>query len=334
MTILLTGGAGYIGSITNAYLQSQGFSTVIFDNSSTGHTAAIGSTPLISGDIRKPRDIEKVFLKFDIDMVIHFAALALAGESMQKPAEYYETNVMGGVHLLEMMRQHHCQHIIFSSSCSVFGYPTTLPVTETSPKDPLSVYAETKYTFEKILTRYDERFGIKHAILRYFNASGATLDGSLGEDHMPETHLIPSLLLNALGQRSTFDLYGTDYQTPDGSCIRDYIHVEDLARAHVKAMEYITKTNTSNDFNLGSGKGYSNKEIIAATEKITGKEIPVTIHPRRPGDPDAVYADPKKASSLLSWKAEYSDLETIIKTAWTWHSSHPHGFNTVRVGSS
>lgn len=334
MTVLLTGGAGYIGSITNSFLQSQGVTTVIFDNGLTGHRAAIGQTPFISGDLRKPNDIDKAFVMHSIDTVIHFGALALAGESMERPHDYYQTNVLGGLNLLEAMRHHHCSSIVFSSSCSVFGFPKTLPVTEESPKNPLSVYAESKLMFEQILHRYDSLFGIKHMILRYFNASGAALDGSLGEDHTPETHIIPKAIMTALGQQPTFHLFGNDYQTPDGTCIRDYIHVVDLAIAHEKAMNSLTHNHVSDDVNLGSGKGYSNKQVLAMVEKISGTTIPVTLHPRRPGDPDAIYANSEKAQRVLGWKAEHSDLETIIQSAWQWHSTHPQGYNTIRTGTS
>lgn len=332
--ILLTGGAGYIGSITNSLLISRGIPTVIFDNFSTGHMSAFEKTPFIVGDLKNRKDIEKVFFKYDITAVIHFAALALAGESMERPAEYYQNNILGGVNLLETMRRNKCHHIVFSSSCSIFGAPEKLPVTEDTPKNPLSVYAETKLMFEHILKRYDTIFGTKYAALRYFNASGASLDGNRGEDHLPESHIIPNAILTALKKRQTFDLYGTDYHTPDGTCIRDYIHVEDLAIAHAKALDLLTKTDTSNEFNLGSGKGYSNKEILKMIEKISGTKIPVTQHPRRPGDPDAIFADPAKAEKILGWKAEHSDLETIIKTSWKWHTNHPDGYNTVYVGSS
>jgi UDP-glucose 4-epimerase len=334
MAILLTGGAGYIGSITNALLVKQKIPTVILDNFSTGHMGAFEKTPFVSGDLKNRRDIEKVFFKYDISAVIHFGALTLAGESMERPYEYYMTNVMGGLNLLETMRRNNCHHIVFSSSCSIFGAPDKLPVTEDTPKNPLSVYAETKYMFEQLLKRYDTIFGIKYVALRYFNASGASQNGIHGEDHFPETHIIPNAIFTALKKKPVFDLFGTDYKTPDGTCIRDYIHVEDLATAHVKALEYLKKNNVSDEFNLGSGKGYSNKEVIKMIEKISGAKIPVITHPRRPGDPDAIFADPGKAQKLLGWKAEHSDLATIIKNAWEWHTKHPQGYNTMYVGSS
>ncbi len=331
MKVLITGGCGYIGSITNSFLRKRGYDTVIFDNLSTGHRQAAGNTRVITGDLLDADSIRAACKTHSFDAVIHFAALALAGESMRKPASYYRVNVQGGINLLEAMRESGCECIVFSSTCSVFGYPKTLPVTETSPKKPVSVYGESKLMFEQILARYDGLFGIKSAVLRYFNAAGALPDGSLGEDHTPETHIIPNAIHTLTGQKSVFELFGTDYDTKDGTCVRDYIHVHDLATAHEKALTYLAETHASFDCNLGSGHGYRNWEIIAAIESVSGKTVPVKILPRRPGDPDAIYADYTKAQKLLGWRPTHSTLKEIIGSAWHWHSSHPTEFNSTRT---
>lgn len=334
MTALITGGAGYIGSVTNAYLRKHGYDTVVFDNLSAGHRSAVGDTPLVTGDITRLEDIVRVFDTHTIDAVIHFAARALAGESMEKPYEYYQTNVYGGLNLLEAMRQHSCKTIVFSSTCAVYGYPDELPVTEDSPKNPVSVYGHSKLMFEQILHRYEEQFGIKSAVLRYFNAAGAMPDGSLGEDHTPESHIIPNAIKTLTGQASSFALYGTDYDTPDGTCIRDYVHVLDLADAHLRALDVLTKGGESFACNLGSGRGWSNREILQEIQRVSGKPIPVVEKPRRPGDPDKIYANHTKATHILGWEPKHSGLDEIIATAWKWHSTHPLEHNTTRSGSS
>lgn len=318
MKVLVTGGAGYIGSITVKLLKEKGFETVIFDNLSTGHEFAGDNSDLVVGDLKNREDIEKVFKTAKIDAVVHFAALALAGESMKKPYDYYQNNITGGLNLLEAMRLNNCKSIVFSSSCSVYGTPKTLPVAEDAPIHPESVYASTKRTFEEILNWYDVIYGIKSVSLRYFNASGAALDGSLGETHSPETHLIPIALEVALGKRPELSIYGNDYDTADGTCIRDYIHVLDLADAHLKAIEYLNEKKVSDVFNLGVGKGYSNNEIVGMIEKVTGRKVNKKYVARRPGDPAMIYADNSKAKQILGWEPKYSDLETIITSAWKW----------------
>lgn len=328
MAVLVTGGAGYIGSITNQFLRERGYTTIVFDNLRTGHWAAVGETAFIEGDLRNPDDIKKAFETEKIDAVIHFAALALAPESMEKPYEYYVNNIVGGLNLLEAMRTHRCQTIVFSSTCAVYGTPSTLPVSESASVHPESVYASSKRNFEEILSWYGALYGIESIILRYFNAAGAAIDGSLGEDHEPETHIIPIALSVAIGERKEFEIYGNDYKTPDGTCIRDYIHVVDLADAHVKALEYVKKNKTSDVFNLGVGRGYSNNEVVAAVEKIVGHEIPKRYSGRRKGDPAVIYADNAKAKRILGWEPRHSDLETIISSAWKWHQSHPEGYKT------
>lgn len=328
MKFLITGGAGYIGSVTNALLRSQGHETVVFDNMGNGHKEAIADTKLIVGDLRNKGDIDKVFAEETFDAVIHFAALALAGESMEKPYEYFHNNIDGGLNLLEAMRQHGCSNIIFSSTCAVYGFPKDLPVTEESPIAPASVYGVSKRNFEEILEWYEKIHKIRFARLRYFNACGATQDGTIGEDHKPETHIIP-VAIDALKKNEPFYLFGRDYHTPDGTCVRDYIHVSDLADAHLKAAEYITRENTSLTVNLGVGKGYSNMEILKAIESVTGKKMNIQDKERRWGDPDAIYADNTKARTLLGWEPKYTTIESIIETAWKWHESHPNGYKTT-----
>lgn len=326
MKILVTGGAGYIGSITNVLLGQAGFETVILDNLSTGHRQAAGKTKLLEVDLKDKAGIEKVFSENKFDAVIHFAALALAGESMERPYDYYVNNIVGTLNLLEAMRQYGCSSLVFSSTCAVYGTPEKVPVSESAPIHPESVYASSKRMAEEILSWYDKRFGIRSVMLRYFNAAGAVLDGTLGEFHSPETHIIPIALEVALGKRPQFEIYGNDYPTPDGTCIRDYIHVVDLGDAHVKALTYLQKEGKSDVFNLGVGHGYSNNEVIAAVEKVTGKTLAKKIVGRRAGDPAQIYADNTKAKQVLDWEPKFSDLETIVSSAWKWHESHPNGY--------
>lgn len=325
MKILVTGGAGYIGSHTVYLLQKQGWEVVVFDNLVYGHKEAV-NCPLIVGDLLNKNDIVGVFKNNKFDGVIHFAAYALAGESMEKPGKYFENNILGGLNLLEVMKDFGVKYIVFSSTCAVYGYPKKLPVGEEEEKKPVSVYGESKLMFEKILNWYDRIFGIKNVCLRYFNAAGALLDGSIGEDHSPETHIIPVAMEVVLGKREKFVIFGDDYNTPDGTCIRDYIHVLDLAEAHIKSLEYLKGKNQSDYFNVGTGQGYSNKEIISMIKEVTGVDFKVETGPRRLGDPDAIWADNSKIKRVLGWRPKYSDLKTIIESAWNWHKNHPRGF--------
>lgn len=326
MKILITGGAGYIGSITNRMLSDLGYQTVIFDNLSTGHKESIGNTLLVQGDLKNPADVEQVFSEHKFDAVIHFAALALAGESMQLPYEYFRNNISGGLNLVESMHKHGCTRLIFSSTCAVYGYPDTLPVRESESFKPVSVYGASKRIYEEVLEWYGKIYGIRYAFLRYFNAAGAWEDGSLGENHPLETHIIPIAIQVAQGKRKEFEIYGNDYRTKDGTCIRDYIHVMDLADAHIKAIQYLTKKDQPLVVNLGVGQGYSNLEIIEAVEKVSGSTIKTRFVPRRPGDPDSIYADNTQARSLLGWEPRFKSIESIIKTAWLWHIKHPDGY--------
>lgn len=326
MKILVTGGAGYIGSLTVKLLQEKGHEVVVFDNLVYGHKEAV-SASLVQGDLAENKEkLDKVFQDNSFEAVIHFAAYAAAGESMQNPYKYFYYNLIGGLNLLEAMVENKVKYIVFSSSCTVYGNVKKLPVSEEAPINIVNVYGETKYTFEKMLDWYDKIFGLKSARPRYFNASGAALDGSLGEDHEPETHIIPNAIKAALGQIPYFSLYGNDYPTKDGTPIRDYIHVLDLADVHLKALDYLMNGGRSDYFNVGVGRGYSNKEVVEMVKKVSGKDFEMRVLPRRSGDADAIYADNTKAKKVLGWEPKYSDLETIVKTAHLWHSTHPQGY--------
>lgn len=318
MKILVTGGAGYIGSITVKLLQEKGHEPVVFDNLVYGHKEAV-SCPLIVGDLLDKEFLFKSLENENFDAVIHFAAYALAGESMENPYKYFYNNIQGGLNLLDLMKEKKIPNIIFSSTCSIYGTPKVLPVSEAEEKKPESVYGESKLMFEKILSWYDMIYGIKHINLRYFNAAGAAPDGSLGENHDPETHIIPVAIKAAMNNQP-FNLFGDDYSTKDGTCVRDYIHVLDLAEVHMQAIKKIAETKTSDVFNLGTGNGYSNLEILEMIKKVSGINMTVVKKPRRAGDPPIIFADNTKARAELGFSPKYSDLETIVKTAWQWHN--------------
>ena len=322
MKLLVTGGAGYIGSVTVKELLRLGHKVTVFDNLVYGHKDAV-DCELIQGDL-----LDKDFLLSSIgdrqfDGVIHFAAYAYAGESMQNPYKYFHNNLESGLNLLEAMREKNIPSIIFSSSCSIYGTPETIPVNEAESKKPESVYGESKLMFETILSWYQKIHGIQYVNLRYFNASGAALDGSIGEEHDPETHIIP-LAIKAAMENKTFTVNGNDYETPDGTAIRDYIHILDLASAHILAIGKLQKEHKSDSYNLGTGKGYSNLEILNKIKEVSGRDFPIEYGPRRPGDPPQVYADNTKAVTELGWKPEHSDIETIISSAWKWHTKEKH----------
>jgi len=320
MKILVTGGAGYIGSITVKYLQSQGHDVTVIDNLSFGHKEAVSGN-LIIGDLKNKDFVFESLGKYEFDGVVHFAASALAGESMKDPYKYFNNNIQGGLNVLELMQEKNIKNIIFSSTCAIYGTPKNLPVTENESKKPESVYGESKLMFENILDWYEKVYGIKHINLRYFNAAGAALDGSLGENHDPETHIIP-IAIKAAISNTPFSLFGTDYDTEDGTCVRDYIHVEDLAIAHLQALNLLNEKGESDYFNLGAGTGYSNFQILEEIKKVSGVDFPVDIKPRRPGDPAMIYADNTKAREGLGFAPKYSDIETIVKTAWLWHTKN------------
>ncbi len=316
MKILLTGGAGYIGSITTKLLLEKGHEVTVLDNLEYGHKEAV-TCPLVINDLTDKENLFNSFKGQSFEAVIHFAAYALAGESMQNPYKYFRANIQGGLNLLELMKELKIPSIIFSSTCALYGTPDKLPVTENSPKHPESVYGESKLMFETILNWYSKLYDINYINLRYFNACGAALDASLGENHNPETHIIP-LALKAAKSNAEFTIFGNDYPTPDGTCIRDYIHVQDLAIAHLQALEKLKGDVKNDSFNLGTGNGYSNKQIVDTIKTVTGIDLKIKYGPRRPGDPPKIYADNIKAKTILGFNPQYSDLETIIKTAWEW----------------
>jgi len=319
MKILVTGGAGYIGSVTVKNLLDKGHEVVVFDSLEYGHKEAV-NCPLIIGNLLDKESIKQLD-GYNFDGVIHFAAYLQVGESMENPYKYFQNNLMGGLNLLEFMKKKDIKNIVFSSTAAIFGEPKDEFLKEDDPKSPLSVYGQSKLMFEKILEWYDRIFGMKSISLRYFNASGASLDGKLGELHDPETHIIP-VAIRKIIKNEEFSLYGTDYPTKDGTCIRDYIHVEDLAEAHILALDYLKKENKSASFNLGTRKGFSNREVLEMVEKVTGTKLKIKDAPRRPGDPPVLLADSSKAKKVLGWNPIHSDLEEIIKTAYEFLKNH------------
>jgi len=316
--IIVTGGAGYIGSHACKALAEAGFTPICFDNLSCGHKWAVKWGPLEVGDILDENRLSDVLHKYKPSAVMHFAALSYVGESVTNPLEYYRNNVIGSYSLLKNMLSHEIEKIIFSSTCAVYGNPSDIPLTEKHIKNPINPYGNTKAVVENMMEDLSLINKIKYVSLRYFNAAGADLDGEIGELHNPETHLIPLVLQTAAGSRTHIDVYGNDYATPDGTCIRDYIHVTDLADAHIKALEYLLEGGKSNIYNLGTETGYSVNEIIDQASIITGKEIATLIAPRRPGDPPSLIADSTKIRQELNWKLRYSELGSILSTAWNW----------------
>ncbi|MEI8343329.1 MAG: UDP-glucose 4-epimerase GalE [Candidatus Moraniibacteriota bacterium] len=326
MRILVTGGAGYIGSHTVRKLRQANHEIVIFDNLSSGHKNAIKDFELFEGDLANKQDLERVFSQNSFDGVVHFAGSIEAGESMTDPKRFFDNNFVCGLNLLEAMLAHNVKKIIFSSSAAVYGEPEKMPIEETDPKNPTNVYGLTKLMFEQVLDAYDHAYGLKSVALRYFNATGADPSGDIGPDHKNKTHLLTLILLTALGKRDAIKIFGTDFPTPDGTGIRDYVHVNDLADAHVLALEYLTNDNTSNKFNLGNGTGTSVLQVIEMSKKITGIDFKVIEEPRRDGDPANLFASSQKAKELLNWQPHFPEMEQIIETAWNWHSKHPDGF--------
>ena len=328
MTILVLGGAGYIGSHTVYALIEKGVDVVVIDNLETGHIEAVHEKArFYKGDIRDRAFVDSVLDKEKIDAVIHFAANSLVGESMVNPLKYYDNNVNGTKVLLQSMVGHGLDKIVFSSTAATYGEPEKVPILETDRTEPTNTYGETKLAMEKMFKWTDRAHGLKYVSLRYFNACGAHVSGKIGEAHSPETHLIPLILQVPLGQREYISIFGDDYDTSDGTCIRDYIHVTDLAQAHILAVDYLMKGNESNIFNLGNGVGFTVKEVIDTARKVTGHEIPAKIAERRAGDPARLIASSDKARQVLLWKPEHADLEEIISTAWNWHKNHPNGYN-------
>ena len=327
MAILVCGGAGYIGSHAVHQLIEKGEEVVIVDNLQTGHRGAIhAQAKFYEGDIRDCAVLDAIFTENEIEAVIHFAANSLVGESMEKPLLYFNNNVYGMQVLLEAMVRHGVDKIVFSSTAAVYGEPKRVPILEDDATEPTNTYGETKLTMEKMMKWVSRADGVRYVSLRYFNAAGALSDGSIGEDHKTETHLIPLILQVPNGKRAHITIYGDDYKTPDGTCLRDYIHVVDLADAHVLALEYLRKGGESDIFNLGNGQGFSVKEMIAAAEKATGKKIVAEIGARRAGDPAQLIASSDKARRILGWQPCFTDVEEIIATAWKWHEKHPAGY--------
>lgn len=325
-TILVAGGAGYIGSHMVALLVKRGYEVIVADNLRTGHWQAVkGAKKLYVGDLRDNAFLEQVFSENDIDGVINFAAFSLVGESVTNPLKYYGNNVEGAVSLLSAMKAHGVDKMVFSSTAATYGEPEKQPIEEHDRTEPTNPYGATKLAIENMLKWCDRAYGIRYAALRYFNAAGSDTETGIGEDHDPESHLIPLVMKTALGQRDHIGIFGEDYPTADGTCVRDYIHVNDLAEAHLLALEYLAGGGSSDVFNLGSGDGYSVKEIIETARRVTGREIKATVEPRRAGDPSVLIASNKKAAEVLGWKP-VRGLEQIISDAWAWHSRHPNGY--------
>ena len=328
-SVLVTGGAGYIGSHAVLALKRAGHNVVVLDNLSYGHRELVEEAlqvELVVGDTSDRPLLDRLFATHRIAAVMHFAAYIAVGESVADPAKYYRNNVVGTLTLLEAMVAASVNHFVFSSTCALYGVPKFVPLTEDHPQDPISPYATTKWMVERILDDFAAAYDLKSVSFRYFNASGADPDGLLGEDHNPETHLIPLVLLTALGQRQSISILGTDYPTPDGTCIRDYIHVTDLAQAHVLGLQYLLNGGSSNVFNLGNGSGFSVREVIETARQVTGRDIPVVESDRRPGDPPILVGSSDKARHVLGWQPQYADLNQILRHAWQWHQKR-HGKN-------
>ena len=327
MAILITGGAGYVGSHTVHALADCGYELAVVDNLSTGFRAAVPQgVHFYEGDIRDRAFLDGVFAAEQVEGVIHFAASSQVGESMAHPLRYYDNNLGGTRVLLERMLAHDVKNIVFSSSASVYGEPRQLPICETDPTEPTNCYGETKLAMEHMMHWAETAHGLRYVALRYFNACGARMGGGIGEAHDPETHLIPLILQVANGQRPQIAVFGTDYPTPDGTCVRDYVHVDDLARAHQLALEYLLHGGESQCINLGSGSGFSVREMIDAVRRITGHAIPVSEQPRRAGDPAVLVASIEKAAAVLGWQPQCSGLDQVIESAWAWHRTHPRGY--------
>ncbi|WJE15328.1 UDP-glucose 4-epimerase GalE [Halobacillus sp. ACCC02827] len=327
MTILVCGGAGYIGSHAVAELLDRKEKVVVADNLQKGHEPAIlEGADFYNGDLRDEAFLDRVFQENEIAAVIHFAADSLVGESVEDPLKYYDNNVYGAVALLKIMAKHGVDKIVFSSTAAVYGEPEQVPIQETDRTVPTNPYGETKLAIEKMLRWTEEAHGIKHVVLRYFNVAGADPDGRIGEDHRPESHLIPIILQVAQGKREKIMMFGDDYDTPDGTCIRDYIHVNDLVDAHLLALAKLEKSGESATYNLGNGNGFSVKEVVDAARRVTGHPIPAEVAPRRAGDPAQLVASSEKAMEELGWIPKYAGLETMIQTAWNWFQQHPNGY--------
>jgi UDP-glucose-4-epimerase GalE len=324
--VLVTGGAGYIGSHAVKALDRAGYRAVVYDNLGAGHRGAVRYGELVEGDVSDVAALRGVLRRHGIVGVMHFAAFLDVGESVREPAMYYRNNVVGALSVLEAMAAESVRHFVFSSTCATYGEPIETPIAETHPQQPVNSYGETKLAIERALPHYERAYGMHFVALRYFNAAGADPDGELGEDHSPEIHIIPRTIDAATGGAG-LQLFGDDYPTPDGTCLRDYVHVADLADAHVRALEAIVDTGKSGAYNLGTGRPHSVREVIDTVERVTGRKVPWTVAPRRPGDPAVLYAAAHKAQSELHWTPRFAGLDAIVQTAWTWHRTHPNGYD-------
>jgi UDP-glucose 4-epimerase len=326
--VLVVGGAGYIGSHMCKYLAKNGYQPVVLDNLVYGHREAVKWGPFFEGSMTDGNLVNSIFSKYTIEAVMHFAAFCYVGESVTDPAKYYRNNVAATIALLEKMVENKVTNFIFSSTCATYGEPVEIPINEQHPQNPINPYGKSKLMVEHILNDFHHAYDMQYVALRYFNAAGADPEGELGEDHRPETHLIPLVLQAALGQRESINIFGTDYPTSDGTCIRDYIHINDLAQAHYLALDRLLNHLPGGHYNLGTGNGFSVKEVIDMSAKITGKSIPANITERRPGDPASLISSSDKAIKELGWKPQFSDLTTIIETAWNWHKKHTNGYKS------
>ncbi|WP_341960157.1 UDP-glucose 4-epimerase GalE [Planococcus maritimus] len=328
MSVLVLGGAGYIGSHAVYQLIDQGMDVVVVDNLENGHRQAVHpNATFYEGDIRDANFLDSVFENESIDEVLHFAANSLVGESMENPLKYFDNNVYGTQVLLKAMTKHGVKNIVFSSTAATYGEPEAVPITETMPTHPTNTYGETKLTMEKMMKWTSLAHDLNFVSLRYFNVAGARATGEIGEDHRPESHLVPIILQAALGQREEITIFGDDYDTPDGTCIRDYVHIEDLVNAHLLALDYLRNGGENDVFNLGSSQGFSVNEMISTARSVTGKDIPVKIGPRRSGDPSILVASTEKATRILGWNPVNTSITKIIEDAWNWHSTHPAGYS-------
>jgi UDP-glucose-4-epimerase GalE len=324
-TVLVTGGAGYIGSHGAKALSRAGYQVVVYDNLTAGHPEAVKYGPLVEGDIADVGGVRDALRRYEIFAVMHFAAFLDVGESVREPARYYRNNVIGALSVLEAMAAESVRYFVLSSTCATYGEPRETPIPETHPQHPINSYGETKLAIERALPHFERAHGLRSVSLRYFNAAGADPDGELGEDHAPEIHLIPRAIEAAAGG-PCLQLFGDDYPTPDGTCLRDYIHVSDLADAHVRSLAFMIETGKSSAYNLGTGQPHSVRQVIDTVERVTGRRVPWTLAPRRPGDPAVLYAAARKAEAELRWTPRFPGLESIVRTAWAWHQSHPHGY--------
>ncbi|NNE01227.1 MAG: UDP-glucose 4-epimerase GalE [Pirellulaceae bacterium] len=327
MNVMVVGGAGYIGSHAVRLLLDAGHKVTVFDNLSRGHREAVPEGMLVEGDLSDRAKVVATLREHDIEAVMHFAAFALVNESVNDPALYYRNNVIAAIELLDAMREADVKKMVFSSTTATYGEPDVVPIAETTRQEPINPYGFTKLVFEQALADYAAAYGFAYAALRYFNAAGARPDGSIGEDHDPETHIIPIVLQVALGQRDKITIYGDDYATPDGTCVRDYIHIDDLGDAHLRALERL-EPGKGLCVNLGTGRGTSVREIVEACREVTGHPIPEVMGQRRAGDPPELIADARLAGELLGWKPKYNDVKSIVQTAWNWHRTHPQGYAT------